>query len=571
MDQQPPHLPHQFGSYTQPAATTHPPYASQSTAHPNQSSASSYLPAVPPPHPSLFQNTLPPQLQQPPLSRDRYISERKRRLTSSDSEDHRRPSGPAFYSNPALYARASGHSYYPYTRHVTAPSMQSSPVSTPTESQQGSSRELAIDLTGDHNAAQPSQPTVRPAMQSPSVPSTPQLQEHLTQRITLPRWQPDSEATRCPVCQMQFTFWFRKHHCRRCGRVVCANCTPHRITMPRQYIVQPPPVTDLNGEEIPRVHETTWGGEEVRVCNPCVPDPNLSPPAYSAISPQRPHPQQSPVHHLPWSPAQASYYGGNPPPAQNGSGVWMGPSGRTYSFQSPGHRNTVSGSNLPGPQAQGGMRPPYQGASYQPSGSVPTSHSMGPNYGPYGQPPNAGSPSTPQDLNSFFNSNRPRPLGMPPISASGPPPRPQIAEEDECPVCGEELPPKGADGDLAAREGHVEECIKSHLYSSSAPQPRPTLAGVMAPQSSTPSIPTQASGSRPRRMTSGRMLVYTATEKDCMGEDGLPQECVICLEEFEDGDEMGRLACLCKFHRKCIKDWWETKGQGTCPTHQLHD
>jgi hypothetical protein len=45
------------------------------------------------------------------------------------------------------------------------------------------------------------------------------------------------------------------------------------------------------------------------------------------------------------------------------------------------------------------------------------------------------------------------------------------------------------------------------------------------------------------------MLVYRATEKDCMGEDGLANECVICLEDFEVGDEMGRLECLCKFHR----------------------
>lgn len=68
-----------------------------------------------------------------------------------------------------------------------------------------------------------------------------------------------------------------------------------------------------------------------------------------------------------------------------------------------------------------------------------------------------------------------------------------------------------------------------------------------------------------------RMLVYQATEKDCVGEEGEAQECVICFEEFEEGDEMGRLLCLCKFHRSCIRRWWETKGPGSCPTHQLHD
>jgi hypothetical protein len=45
------------------------------------------------------------------------------------------------------------------------------------------------------------------------------------------------------------------------------------------------------------------------------------------------------------------------------------------------------------------------------------------------------------------------------------------------------------------------------------------------------------------------MLVYKATEKDCIGEDGTEIECIICLEEFEVGDEMSRLECLCKFHK----------------------
>lgn len=46
------------------------------------------------------------------------------------------------------------------------------------------------------------------------------------------------------------------------------------------------------------------------------------------------------------------------------------------------------------------------------------------------------------------------------------------------------------------------------------------------------------------------MVVYHASEKDCVGEDGEGlQECVICFEEFSVGAEMGRLECLCKFHK----------------------
>ncbi len=32
--------------------------------------------------------------------------------------------------------------------------------------------------------------------------------------IRVPRWQPDEEVSKCPVCGVGFTFWFRKHHCR---------------------------------------------------------------------------------------------------------------------------------------------------------------------------------------------------------------------------------------------------------------------------------------------------------------------------------------------------------------------
>lgn len=47
-------------------------------------------------------------------------------------------------------------------------------------------------------------------------------------------------------------------------------------------------------------------------------------------------------------------------------------------------------------------------------------------------------------------------------------------------------------------------------------------------------------------------------------------ECVICLEDLKPGDKVGRLECLCVFHYKCIKDWFNKKGYGECPVHFLH-
>ena len=47
------------------------------------------------------------------------------------------------------------------------------------------------------------------------------------------------------------------------------------------------------------------------------------------------------------------------------------------------------------------------------------------------------------------------------------------------------------------------------------------------------------------------MFTFTATEKDCVDAEGEEEECIICFEEYEAGDKMARLVCLCKFHEVC--------------------
>lgn len=157
-------------------------------------------------------------------------------------------------------------------------------------------------------------------------------------------------------------------------------------------------------------------------------------------------------------------------------------------------------------------------------------------------------------------------------------PQPVLREEDECPICHNALPPKGPDGSEETREAHVAACIESHFSTSTSPQVSRlaasavtaaalavTEAAVMA-SVATPSQPNRGSShpyipraeslqdpvtaqSMPRRRTTG-MVVYHASEKDCVNEEGEgAQECVICFEDFAVGAEMGRLECLCKFHK----------------------
>ena len=55
------------------------------------------------------------------------------------------------------------------------------------------------------------------------------------------QWQPDSEAQECPICHKEFRIWFRRHHCRLCGRVVCGNCIPTcERYLSTSHVVSPP-------------------------------------------------------------------------------------------------------------------------------------------------------------------------------------------------------------------------------------------------------------------------------------------------------------------------------------------
>lgn len=64
--------------------------------------------------------------------------------------------------------------------------------------------------------------------------------------------------------------------------------------------------------------------------------------------------------------------------------------------------------------------------------------------------------------------------------------------------------------------------------------------------------------------------LVTSTSSVQLEKDYSDAECVICLEELGPGDKVGRLECLCVFHYKCIKDWFNKKGYGECPVHFLH-
>ncbi|KAK5705266.1 hypothetical protein LTR97_002384 [Elasticomyces elasticus] len=567
-----------------------------------------------------------PQPQQQPLRSSSTSSDRKRRNNST--EHHARP-----------------HPYPNSTSH-TLPPRTNDPRLRPNMSTAGSNPETAIDLTS---------PLPPPPPHPHRHPNDPRQRPRRTSReseILLPKWQSDASALACPVCGVDFGFWNRRHHCRKCGRVVCATCSPHRITIPRQYVVQPPVNTYSHSDDGVEGMDSgrgVFGGEVVRVCNPCVPDP--------------------------WTPENANVRGGGGAGVEEGAGVRARP-------LIEGARNASSSGGVPVLTAMDVMRagfnrnmpPPastsafgtqegvgavrHRSLSHQPA-TVPQQvpqQALPPNLPTvsrgerYRQAvaaatttdprlrPSPAEHSRPISHRYSLSHNSPHPTrtahshastsgtaaSLPPVPAfpttrpgitttpSAPPPsqpvprplRREVREEDECPVCGMELPP----GEQV-RERHVEECIAARFSStpSSSSMPRrpseipgrrevplaypspatevpPTHSrsysntSSIVPSGSLPSTTSTTTATRARAQSfrPRGMALYTATEKDCLDSSGEAVECVICLEEFQPGEAMGRMECLCKFHRGCIRGWWEAKvakggERGGCPTHVHYD
>jgi hypothetical protein len=128
--------------------------------------------------------------------------------------------------------------------------------------------------------------------------------------------------------------------------------------------------------------------------------------------------------------------------------------------------------------------------------------------------------------------------------------RPPPEEGDFCPVCRRRFPPLTSEQPIEARQAHTRDCIENYLRPA-PPRPSSVQQGPPLP----PPPP------------SARMLPFVATEKDCLGEDGQAAECTICMEDYEVGQTLARLECLCKFHKHCIVDWFERKTE--CPVHKF--
>jgi hypothetical protein len=53
----------------------------------------------------------------------------------------------------------------------------------------------------------------------------PPIPAHLPSMVAIrPKWQEDNSSKECQECKKGFSLVARRHHCRHCGRLLCANC-----------------------------------------------------------------------------------------------------------------------------------------------------------------------------------------------------------------------------------------------------------------------------------------------------------------------------------------------------------
>ena len=72
-----------------------------------------------------------------------------------------------------------------------------------------------------------------------SPPTTPSTTTTTAVAATRPAWVSNNTTTACTSCQHEFSFFFRRHHCRACGQIFCDTCSQGRSTIPELGYFKP--------------------------------------------------------------------------------------------------------------------------------------------------------------------------------------------------------------------------------------------------------------------------------------------------------------------------------------------
>jgi len=67
---------------------------------------------------------------------------------------------------------------------------------------------------------------------SPASKNSKPSEKESTKRNRKKHWLPDSAVVKCMQCDAPFTKLVRRHHCRKCGSIICKKCSPHTLALP---------------------------------------------------------------------------------------------------------------------------------------------------------------------------------------------------------------------------------------------------------------------------------------------------------------------------------------------------
>lgn len=365
-----------------------------------------------------------------------------------------------------------------------------------------------------------------------------------------PLWQDDAEVTSCFLCESNYTIFHRRHHCRKCGRVVCGNCSEQTI----KYF---PGTLIANPQQEP---ESLIPLEVYKTCDECVAEIKMIRRAlYEARS----------------------------------AGVDPVTTGRGADEASD---NDVNDANED-PLVDNNSTTKY---------SARTSTRL----------VRSSTHSSCANLHRGAHNSGRRTQSD------------STSDANLCPVCANNLlkdyikhshrKHNDIDEDEfeSFKESHINDCLiafdfngdregpsspvqgktRSHkrnkmLVYNMPPIPRPkyeTIPNVEGSSYDTLKLQSQSSQSpinlqtdeqyggrtqSPNEFAVGSVTSNSTIQQNAeklLGYEAVDNECVICLEDLKPGDKVGRLECLCVFHYKCIKDWFNKKGYGECPVHFLH-
>ncbi|KAG0349384.1 hypothetical protein BG004_007011 [Podila humilis] len=227
------------------------------------------------------------------------------------------------------------------------------------------------------------------------------------------KWESDYKAIECRECRRKFSLWLRRHHCRRCGHVVCDRCSSHRATLHPSMVVYDP-----SSSEAFINHQTTSRRgtlQNYRVCDSChgtlgpgLRSQSIGPGTGTSSSATQPGAYLA--HHR-------SYHG--------------------QQSMSSRHFDSQRNSNF-----NNGVNSTIISSSYGDNGGVYLSH---------GGDPYSGDFAAYSSSRSSSSSNIHQPTAMVRNGSSS-------SLMSECPVCGAIL--AGLEGGKAAQELHVQDCLE---------------------------------------------------------------------------------------------------------------